>query len=164
MEANTVQIIWTVLQGISTVAIALCGLYLAFRNTALTSHKIRFDLYGKRLAVYQSIKDFVRRVRRSDFPTQEEWLEYRDKWQEVAFLFESKVVRWVQNVKDEAEMLDSSMQILQGGEHVDIEMMGSSAKDKQDAERALFRLDQEAETVFMPYLDFRSLRLNIDRK
>lgn len=54
----------TVLSGFLTPVIAILTLIIAYSQYRIQEYKVRFDLYGPRMKIYESIMDFLKRLDR----------------------------------------------------------------------------------------------------
>lgn len=71
--------------------VAVIASYVAYRQWRTANDKVRLDLFDRRLAVYQAVRDVIGAVTRSAVVSQEEQLEFLRRTQSARWLFGSEI-------------------------------------------------------------------------
>lgn len=90
--ANSIQIVVTVLQALSTPVIAAIAVYIAWQQWKLSHDKVALDLYDRRYKAYENLRETLGIIMRSGTATDEEMLNFVRKASESDFLFERDVL------------------------------------------------------------------------
>ena len=164
----TPQFWWNVIQGATTVGIA----YLVYRlnkrvaknservaeQTRIHSeHKLRLELFEKRYAVYAEVRRFIDAALSSPGPVPEDFTSVRTNIAEAYFLFGEDVNQFL-------SVLDLNTNALEIA-RIEYGLLGESDDKEAGQKKLMTVVRQFSESLngwtklFMPYLDFRGLRL-----
>lgn len=144
--------------------VAIGAVYIAKQNVNAAKHKIKIDLFEKRLkvfnALYEVINDAVTPVDFPDEETPDAFLTFIDISKQVGWLFDEKVVKWV----------DSNIGVMLQAYSVAREAHLSAAMDDKPKEEIdqlrqaakaqkskLLLAQHEMSNVFDPYLKLHKL-------
>ena len=84
------------LSAVSVPSIALIVAFIAFQQWRTARNKLKLDLFDKRMAVYQSVRDTLGTVVRSGALTQDEEINYLAGIQTAKWLFRPVVVEYLE--------------------------------------------------------------------
>lgn len=83
---------WTaILSALLTPVVAALGLFIAYRQSVIAQNKLKFDLFEKRFAVYDTARDLLRSATTSEQLTEEMLSIYRAGTREARWLCDKRV-------------------------------------------------------------------------
>jgi hypothetical protein len=90
-----------IFKGLLTPIIALIAIYIAFQQLQTNRHKLKFEIYEKRLHVYKEVTKFLRTMMAR--PTKDDLLKFPESVAEASFMFENdpKILEFINNIQDE---------------------------------------------------------------
>jgi hypothetical protein len=75
--------------------IAVGAAYIAYQNMRTAKHKIKIDLFEKRLKVYNNLKDVLDTLYVNMFPEDDPYLKYIDIAKEARWLYDQAMLDWM---------------------------------------------------------------------
>jgi UDP-N-acetylmuramoylalanine-D-glutamate ligase len=156
---------WTVyVSALLAPIVAIGAAVIAFLNMRTAKHKIKIDLFEKRLKVFNALYDVIEdAVTPVDFPDEETpdaFLTFVDLSKQVRWLFDEKTVKWVDDnigtviqaysVAQEAHLsaaLDEKPQ----------EELDELREKAREQKKKLIRSQHEMSNVFDPHLKLHKL-------
>jgi hypothetical protein len=93
------------LSALRTPVIALITTYIAVQQYRTNKLKVRLDLFEKRYAIYQGVKDFIRSAVREGNVSDEAFCKLDDETQDAFFLFNERVEEYVDELRSNGARL-----------------------------------------------------------
>lgn len=132
---------------LTPLIIGLLGVYIAFQQWKTNHLKLKFDLYDRRLKVYDLLMQFLDNVGGLENPTID--LELYRKFRETGFLFNSEIESFLYEIYDKASEL-AMLQI------VEPEAEPAVIEDKEILRDTLIdwgnKQRETAKRIFRPFL------------
>ncbi|WP_166246566.1 hypothetical protein [Paenibacillus turpanensis] len=124
--------------GIVTTIIAIIGAFIAYQQHKVNKHKLRLDLYERRLNVYRSVMVFLTTVLQNAEVTPDNITNYFISTSEACFLFDKEVKVAIDKIYDNALKF----------------------RKTEDSELLLWFTDQytNVNQVFSKYLSFKDIK------
>lgn len=88
--------------GIITTIIAVIGAYIAYQQQKINKHKLRLDLYDRRLNIYRSIMNFISTVTQDGEVNIEDIIKYKVLTSDAEFLFDKEVKEMINEIYNNA--------------------------------------------------------------
>jgi len=144
------QSLITVLSAALTPVIAVGAAYIAYQNMNTAKHKIKIDLFEKRLKVYNNLKDLTSRLYTNLFPEEDPYLDFVDVLKEAQWLYDKATIEWIDNhigvnirdmviKNDEVEMAEGEDKL-------------RARKEMRALRSSLVAAEHEMRDVFSPFL------------
>ena len=102
----------TILSGFLTPVIAGAMLYIAYRQYKTDREKFRWNLYDKRMEVYQSLWDLLGYIMQKADVSYEELNKFTIKKEKGCFLFGSDINDYLSEIRDKGFLLHKYMRQL----------------------------------------------------
>lgn len=94
------------LSALLTPVIALVTTYIAIQQYRTNQLKFRLELFEKRYAIYQAVKDFIRvAMREGNFAEEIYFIELNDKTHDAFFLYDEPVDEYVDELRSKGAKL-----------------------------------------------------------
>lgn len=157
------MISFNILIVISQVLIAIIALYIAWqqhktnkrfaeKEHLLNLKKINIELYNKRYAIYKATRKFISNIKSKGAIFDEDYLEFVNEKEEFVFLFGDDVAVFFNDLIKKAERKTEIKNL-----KADMDNPNCEELKKENRELFLWFCDVKLESVFMRYLDFKSL-------
>jgi hypothetical protein len=146
-----------IISTISTVLIGLAAFFIAYQQFKISRSKLKFDLYERRLKLFNVVKDFCgQTAMKGRIETAESSALYHDTI-ERHFLFEQAISAYIGEVYERAKQLQRTQLELERPRLADEE---KTALDKQVVAQLSWFYDQAENImrVFSPELSIKTLK------
>lgn len=88
----------TVLQGLLTPVIALIALYIAWQQWRTNRQKLKWDLYDRRLRIFEEVRKILSLVLRDANANREDLLRFRTSVADADFLFGPEITDYIDEI------------------------------------------------------------------
>lgn len=149
---------WTAyLTAFATPALALMAGFIAWQQMQTAKAKLKLDLFERRLAVYEGVREYLAVIMRSGATTQEAEMAYLESVQGAKWLFGDKLIGYLnetlwQNVC-RLGCLQSELDGMPAGDE-----RSQKIQAKADLKMWFLAQHKELDGWFLPYLEFRKWR------
>ena len=157
MDRLPLWALYTLTLGPTLVAIiaALIASYIAWRQWKTAHDRLTFDLYEKRFAVYETVKNFinaatVHRIITLKDLSADEFRAFHDGIRGAEFLFGGEARDFINKTGAMAVSINATIKELQGQPD---DTRSDRFIEEEAEELVKFLLDQPVEDIFRPYLD-----------
>jgi hypothetical protein len=132
--------------------IAFIGISIAYRQSKTAQNKLKFELFEKRLEVYNSCTDFITNVMGKGNCTDKDLIEFRYKTKSARWLFDKKLYKYL---NDELYSKTIDLQCIHS-ELKDIprsEERSKKVQEQSDIKKWLLNQYDILDEKFSPYLE-----------
>ncbi|MCK5062089.1 hypothetical protein KAR28_06115 [Candidatus Parcubacteria bacterium] len=140
------------------ILIAIAVVYIAWQNYRIEKNKLRFDLYDKRLKIYNDLVKMIEYAwKNTDGLTEEKVNKFEIRMHEAKFLFGIDVNNYIFEVNDNLESIYFSKKSLLGNKYSNEEkkMIEHGLEITQSwFEEQIIPYDLEINKIFKKYLKF----------
>ena len=98
----TIRNILNILSGFLTPTIAILAIWIAYRQYKIQEYRVRFDLYGARITIYESIMKFLSTVRQKGTASDDELFTFLRETSRSKFLFKGEMEKHIDAIYDKA--------------------------------------------------------------
>lgn len=89
-------------QLIATIVVGVIAAMIAWQQYRTNHHKLRLDLFDKRMMVFNDVMGFINVICRDADVPKDSWMLIHQRTNERLFLFDKDVIEYVVKVKDKA--------------------------------------------------------------
>ncbi len=144
------QSIVTLLSAALTPVIAVGAATVAYLNMRTAKHKIKIDLFEKRLKVYNNLKDLIDSLYVNVLPEDDPYLKYIDIAKEAQWLYDKPTIEWM-DTNIGLKIRDMSIK------HGEAEVAEDEAKrrvrgEMRELRTSLVQAEYTMRDVFSPFL------------
>lgn len=152
------EVVGAVSAALLTPVVAGLGLYIAWRQYKIAAQRTRFELFDRRLRIYEGVVDYLHSV--VNDPPMESMDQFHLLWKttaEVDFLFGDEINLYVKEIRKKSLRLRSLNQRTARQSLSDnAERQQAASEDKEILDWISAQIERECVERFRKYLDFRS--------
>lgn len=142
----------TILSGFLTPVIAGAMVYIAYRQYKIDRDKLKWNLYEKRMEVFQSLRDLLIDVEIKADISYEELNKFLIKVEKGCFLFDSNINDYLSEVRNKCFLLREHRRKLGDSELGRGEKRNRLAKEEQETLLWLIKQYRKSKELFEEYL------------
>ena len=143
-----------ILSAILTPLVAIGGLYIARQNMLTAKHKIRIDLFDKRMRVVNDLKDLIDLMYRKDpLKDGDPYIKFIDVIKEANWLFPPKVNTWLEtSIGETIKAIVLKLDDIDVVDDMEAAKRSELRNDLRELKKKLVEADHRFRDQFAPYL------------
>jgi hypothetical protein len=94
-----------VLSALLTPIIALLAIYIAYQQYKISEHRLRHEIYEKRVKIYMAVNKFISQITANGQTNFTNCHEFYSEASEAAFLFDSSIMEYIDQLYGKAIVL-----------------------------------------------------------
>lgn len=80
------------------IALAALGSYIAIQQYRTNRQKLKIELFEKRYAIYEAVREYMGAIVRKRYPTEKEQKQFLVETKGASFLFDDEIMKFIEEV------------------------------------------------------------------